>query len=360
MPGMPKGERIRVERTQQQESKMTSLLVTGGTGSFGHAFIPQALSSGRFSRIAILSRDEHKQHEFRRELGDDPRLRWFIGDVRDKDRLVLAFRDVDAVVHGAALKHVISGEYNPLEHIATNIMGAQNVVRAAIDVGVSKVLALSSDKACEPINLYGATKMAMEKLLIASNALAPGRTAFSFVRYGNVIGSRGSFVELLKKLQADGAKSFPLRSAESTRFWMTVSEAAQFVLDRLFDMQGGEGFVPKLPSSTALDFARKYLPDAEPKIVGLPRGEKVHETLISQEEWEYTEDMGTYFRILPNGPRHAPPAGLTKYASNENPFQQNDAQDDGGATPGGKGMDNGSSMPDRGEFLRRVRTALHW
>ena len=297
-----------------------NLLVTGGTGTFGHAFIPAALASGKFGRIAIYSRDEDKQFRMRRELGDDSRLRWFIGDIRDRDRLVLALRGVDAVVHAAALKHVISGEYNPMEHVATNIGGAQNLVRAAIDAGVFRVLALSTDKAVEPINLYGATKMVMEKMLMASNALAPGRAAFSCVRYGNVLGSRGSFIETLERLQREGAKTFPLRSAESTRFWMQKEEAAQFVLDRLTRMQGGEIFVPKLPSSTALEFARKYLPDAVPEIVGVPRGEKIHETLISTDEWNYTDDEGSYFCIRPNSPSRQCLPGQ-RYSSNENPFQ---------------------------------------
>lgn len=280
---------------------MTSLLATGGTGTFGHAFIPAALASGRFSRIAIFSRDEDKQFRMRRELNDDRRLRWFIGDVRDYERLEMALEGVDCVVHAAALKHVPSGESNPMEHVKTNVFGAQNLALAARKVGVKKVLAVSTDKAVEPTTLYGATKLCMERLLLASNNI--GKTRFSCVRYGNVLGSRGSFLETLKKLQAEGAKTFPLRCAESTRFWMKAEEAAQFVLDRLFDMQGGEVFVPKLPSSTALSFARQFLPDAEPIHEPMPPGEKVNECLVSVNESQYTEDMGGHFIIRPHGER---------------------------------------------------------
>lgn len=336
---------------------MTVLWIAGGTGTFGHAFTPAALASGIYEKVIIFSRDEDKQFRMRNLLGDDPRLRWHIGDVRDRDRLLLSLRGVDVGVFAAALKHVPSGESNPEEHIKTNILGALNVARAAQDCGVKKLLAISSDKAVEPINLYGATKMCMEKALIAYNALS--RTRISVVRYGNVLGSRGSFIETLERLQKEGAKTFQLRSAESTRFWMEAKDAAQFVLDRLKDMRGEEIFVPRLPSSTALSFARKYLPDATPEIVGIPRGEKIHETLISSEEWQYTDDLGGYFRILPNGQRHAPPAGISSYRSNENTFQSIDSQDDGGAALGGQGMGDSASLPGRGEFLRRVRAPVH-
>lgn len=280
---------------------MTSLLVSGGTGTFGHAFIPAALASGRFSRIAIFSRDEDKQFRMRRELKDDRRLRWFIGDVRDYDRLEMAMEGVEAVVHAAALKHVPSGESNPMEHSKTNVFGGQNVALAARNVGVKRVLAVSTDKAVEPTTLYGATKFCMERILLASNNI--GKTRFSCVRYGNVLGSRGSFLETLKKLQAEGAKTFPLRCAESTRFWIEAEAAAKFVLDRLEDMQGGEIFVPRLPSSTALSFARQFLPDAQPVHEPLPVGEKIHETLISSNESQYTETLPDYFIIRPHSER---------------------------------------------------------
>lgn len=314
---------------------MTVLWVAGGTGTFGHAYVPVALKSGLFDKIVIFSRDEDKQFRMRGLLGDDARLRWHIGDVRDKERLLLSLKGVDYVVFASALKHVPSGEHNPEEHIKTNILGAMNVARAAIDCGVSKMLGISTDKAVEPINLYGASKMCMEKLLMAFNVMAPGQTAFSCVRYGNVLGSRGSFIETLKKLASEGAKTFPLRSAESTRFWMEPEQAAVFVLDRLLEMDGGEIFVPKLPSSTALSFARQYLPNAEPEIVGIPRGEKIHEVLISQEEWSFTEDRGDHYCILPNGPRRKVKPGMM-YASNMNPHNPGRCEDCGMETPPGR------------------------
>jgi UDP-N-acetylglucosamine 4,6-dehydratase len=282
---------------------VTSLLATGATGTFGHAFIPAALTSGLFHRIAIYSRDEDKQFRMRRELGDDQRLRWFIGDVRDYDRLEMALEGVECVVHAAALKHVPSGEYNPGEHVRTNVIGAQNLALAARKAGVKKVLAVSTDKAVEPTTLYGATKLCMERLLLASNNI--GRTRFSCVRYGNVLGSRGSFLETLKKLQAEGAKTFPLRCAESTRFWMEANDAAEFVLSRLMDMKGGEIFVPKLKSSTALSFARQFLPDAEPIYEPMPPGEKIHECLISANESQHVRiDDLPHFTIVPHGDRN--------------------------------------------------------
>ena len=297
-----------------------NLLVTGGTGTFGRAFTPHALASGIFERIAIYSRDEDKQFRLRRELNDDARLRWFIGDIRDRDRLVLALRGVDVVVHAAALKHVIAAEYNPTESVQTNIIGAMNVVRAAIDCKVQKVLAISTDKAVEPINLYGATKLCMERVLMASNSLDPTGARFSCVRYGNVLGSRGSFIETLVRLREEKARSFPLRHLESTRFWMKPEEAAKFVLERIMDMQGAEVFVPKLPSSTALSFARQYLPDAEPEMVGVPRGEKIHEALLGMDECHYVEDCGDYLVIRPNGPRNSDQRW--SYTSDNNPFNR--------------------------------------
>lgn len=278
-----------------------NILLTGGTGTFGNAFIRAALKRDSVSRLAVFSRDEAKQHFMQRALTDS-RLRWFIGDVRDYDRLLFAMRGVDVVVHAAALKHVISGELNPFEHVKTNIVGSQNVAWAAVNAGVPKVMALSSDKAVEPINLYGATKMAMERLMVATNSI--GKTKLSCCRYGNVLGSRGSFLELLQKLRDEGAKSFPLRSLESTRFWISADDAAEFVLARLMDMQGEEIFVPMLPSSTALDFARQYLPDAEPEIVGIPPGEKIHETLIAEAESQYVTERDNYYVIRPRGQRN--------------------------------------------------------
>lgn len=280
---------------------MTALLITGGSGTLGNALVREALKRDEFTKIAIYSRDEHRHWQMRRDLNDDPRLRWLIGDVRDYDRLRYALRGIDAVLHLAALKHVLCGEYNPMEFVKTNVIGSQNLAMAANDMGVPKVMAISTDKAVDPTTLYGATKLCMERLLVAANSL--GKTKFSLCRYGNVLGSRGSFLELLKRLQAEGAKRFPLRSAESTRFWISVEDAACFVLGRLRAMNGEEIFVPKLPASTALDFARKFLPDAEPEIVGVPPGEKIHETLISEAESQYVVDRGDFYEIRPRGPR---------------------------------------------------------
>jgi len=277
-----------------------NLLVTGATGTFGSAFVPVLLQAEKFLRVAVFSRDEDKQFRMRNRL-DDARLRFFIGDVRDYDRLRLALRGVDCVIHAAALKHVPSGEYNPTEHVKTNVMGSQNLALAAIEEGVPKVLCVSTDKAVEPTTLYGATKLCMERLMIAANAM--GRTRFSCVRYGNVLGSRGSFLETLHRLKAEGSKTFPLRDRNSTRFWMSADDAARFVLARLEDMTGGEIFVPKLPSSSAYQFAKEILPDAEPVYQEMPPGEKVHETLISCNESQLVEEMESYYIIRPHGQR---------------------------------------------------------
>jgi UDP-N-acetylglucosamine 4,6-dehydratase/5-epimerase len=279
-----------------------NLLITGGTGTFGNAFIPEALACGRYDRIAIYSRDETKQHYMQQRWECEKRLRWLIGDVRDYDRLRFALEGVDHVVQAAALKHVPSGERNPMEHINTNVLGSQNIVMAAATVGVAKVMAVSTDKAVEPINLYGATKLCMERLFMAANNLGR-QTLFSACRYGNVIGSRGSFIETLEKLRDEGARIYPLRSPDSTRFWIRPAAAARFVLDRLDGMKGGEIFVPKMVSSTVVDFARSIFPNGTPEIVGVPGGEKIHETLVSEAESQHTTDCGAYYEIRPRGPR---------------------------------------------------------
>lgn len=293
---------------------LSNVLILGGTGTFGSAFVPAALATGEVERLAVFSRDEHKQFHMRRALGDDKRLRWFIGDVRDYDRLRLAMRGVDTVVQAAALKHVPSGEANPFEHVRTNVLGSQNVALAAAEEGVERVMGVSTDKAVEPTTLYGATKLCMERLFIASNANI-GRTKLSCVRYGNVLGSRGSFLETLRTLKEKGAKTFPLRSMESTRFWLSAEDAASFVLARLADMEGGEIFVPKLPASSAYAFAKSILPDAEPAMEEMPVGEKVHETLISGNESQMVEERESYFIIRPHGPRST--ARQWRYTSNE-------------------------------------------
>jgi UDP-N-acetylglucosamine 4,6-dehydratase/5-epimerase len=285
---------------------MTSLLITGATGTFGRAAIPLALKSG-YERICIFSRDEAKQHELRLQYASESRLRWFIGDVRDKERLKMALRGVTHVIHAAALKHVIAGEYSPGEFVKTNVGGAQNLVEAAIESHVSQVIALSTDKAVNPINLYGATKLCAERIFLASNVLDPHGCRFSVTRYGNVVGSRGSFVELLYKLRYSGATRYPLRSAESTRFWISPEDAASFVLRRLQGMEGGEVFVPKMPSSLVTAFAQEHFPGGIPDIVGVPAGEKIHEILITPEESQYTTEYETFFAIRPYGPRQEKP-----------------------------------------------------
>jgi len=234
-----------------------SVLITGGTGSFGKAFIRRLLDDGKARRIVIYSRDELKQYEVRQLFGDDPRLRWFIGDVRDKARLQRAMSGVDYVVHAAALKQVDTAEYNPFECVQTNIIGSQNVIDACIDAKVKRVVALSTDKASSPINLYGATKLCADKLFVAGNHYAAGSdTRFSVVRYGNVVGSRGSVVPFFKKLAADGVTTLPITDTRMTRFWITLPQAVQFVLDAFDRMAGGELYVPRIPSMRITDSRR--------------------------------------------------------------------------------------------------------
>jgi UDP-N-acetylglucosamine 4,6-dehydratase len=275
-----------------------SILVTGGTGSFGKAFIRYALAELNPSRIAVLSRDEVKQYEFRAELNDDPRMRWFIGDVRDPQRLARAFSAVDVVVHAAALKQVDTAEYNPFECIATNVLGAENVINAAIDAGVERVVALSTDKASSPINLYGASKLCSDKLFVAGNHYAGhARTRFAVVRYGNVMGSRGSVIPLFQRLAPTGR--LPITDERMTRFWITLPHAVQFVVDSFDRMEGGEIFVPRIPSTTILDVARAIAPDAELPVVGIRPGEKLHEEMISEDDARRTFAHDGYFVIAP-------------------------------------------------------------
>lgn len=248
-----------------------SIVVTGGTGSFGKAFIRHTLTNLRPARVAILSRDELKQYEFRQELGDDPRVRWFIGDVRDKDRLLRAFHGVDVVVHAAAMKQVDTAEYNPFECIATNVLGAENVINASIDSGVSRVIALSTDKASSPINLYGASKLCSDKLFVAGNNYSgSGGTRFSVVRYGNVVGSRGSVVPLFKSLKPTGR--LPITDVRMTRFWITLPQAVSFVVNSFDRMRGGEIFVPRIPSTTITDLAAAIAPEAAVDVIGIRPG----------------------------------------------------------------------------------------
>jgi UDP-N-acetylglucosamine 4,6-dehydratase/5-epimerase len=276
----------------------TSILVTGGTGSFGRAFVRHALDNLDPKRLVIFSRDELKQYEMRSAFGDDPRLRWFIGDVRDDKRLARALDGVTAVVHAAALKQVDTAEYNPFECIATNVLGAENVISACIDAGVERVVALSTDKASSPINLYGASKLCSDKLFVAGNHYSGGRgTRFSVVRYGNVMGSRGSVVPLFRRLASTGR--LPITDPRMTRFWITLPQAVQFVVDSFDRMAGGELFVPRIPSTTILDLASAIAPDAEHDIVGIRPGEKLHEEMISQDDARRTFAFDDYFVITP-------------------------------------------------------------
>jgi len=262
----------------------SSILVTGATGSFGKAFLGYALANLDPHRIVVFSRDELKQYEVRQMFGDDPRLRFFIGDIRDRDRLARAMHGVDHVVHAAALKQVDTAEYNPSEYVATNINGSQNVIDAAINAGVQKVVALSTDKASSPINLYGATKLVADKLFISGNHYAATHpTRFAVVRYGNVMGSRGSVVPLFRRLNAEG-KSLPITDKRMTRFWITLDAAVKFVVDSFDVMQGGELFVPRIPSMRILDLVEAVAPDAPTHEMGMRPGEKLHEEMIASDD----------------------------------------------------------------------------
>jgi len=262
----------------------SSVLITGGTGSLGKALIEDLLLNSGVKRIAIYSRDELKQYSLRNFFKDDPRLRWFLGDIRDLERLKRALHNVDYVIHAAALKQVDTGEYNPMEFIKTNILGSQNVIEACIDTGVKKVIALSTDKASSPINLYGATKLAADKLFIAANSYSKGYgTTFSVVRYGNVMGSRGSVIPFFRNF-ADQKKPLPITDLRMTRFWISISDAVKFVLGSFPIMQGGELYVPRIPSMKIVDLAKAVAPDAELIEIGVRPGEKLHEEMISAED----------------------------------------------------------------------------
>ncbi len=277
----------------------SSILVTGGTGSFGKAFIRYALDHLDPARIVVFSRDELKQYEARQLFEDDPRLRWFIGDIRDQHRLKRAMHNIEYVVHAAALKQVDTAEYNPFEFVQTNIIGSQNVVEAAIDTGVRRVVALSTDKASSPLNLYGATKLAADKLFQSANHYAAGyETRFSVVRYGNVMGSRGSVIPFFAKLAAEG-KPLPVTDSRMTRFWITVPQAVQFVIDSFDQMVGGELYVPRIPSMKILDLVEAVAPGSETYEVGIRPGEKLHEEMISEDDSRRTLLLGDRYVVLP-------------------------------------------------------------
>ena len=275
-----------------------TVLVTGGTGSFGKRFIATAIARSKVKKLIVFSRDELKQSEMAAVFQDE-RLRFFIGDVRDVQRLQRAFKGVDTVIHAAALKQVPTLEYNPFEAVQTNILGAENIINAAIDQRVNKIVALSTDKAVNPINLYGATKLCAEKLFVAGNAYASGcDTRFSVVRYGNVVGSRGSVIPFFLEKRKDGV--LPITDEKMTRFWLTLDQGIALVLQALSLMQGGEIFIPKIPSMRITDLTKAIAPECKTRIIGMRPGEKLHEALLTDDEAARTLDLGAVFLVKPN------------------------------------------------------------
>ena len=276
-----------------------TVLVTGGTGSFGNAFVPLTLAKTKVDKIIIFSRDEMKQWEMAKKYEGDPRVRFFIGDVRDRDRLYRAFNGVDYVVHAAATKIVPTAEYDPFECIKTNVNGAMNVIDAAIDNGVKGVVALSTDKASSPTNLYGASKLASDKLFVAGNSYAGGRqTCFSIVRYGNVMGSRGSVIPFFMKLE--DKKSLPITDPQMTRFMITLEQGVELVWHAFNDMIGGEIYIKKIPSMRVVDIAKVIAPEAKLDIVGIRPGEKIHEQMIGETDAPFTFEYDGHYKILPS------------------------------------------------------------
>ncbi len=309
-----------------------TVLITGGTGSFGKHFIKTVVAAYKPRRLIIFSRDELKQFEMQQVFGPDeyPFMRFFLGDVRDRDRLEMAMNGVDYVVHAAALKQVTTAEYNPFECIRTNVFGAENVVSAALRRNVKRVVALSTDKAANPVNLYGASKLASDKIFVAANNLAGADgTRFAVVRYGNVFGSRGSVVPFFQKLIADGADSLPITDARMTRFWITLTQGVNFVLSSMEMMRGGEIYVPKIPSTTIPQLATLVGPNTAQKVVGIRPGEKLHETMIPADDAHCTVEMDDRYVILQSFAHAARDAYLNRgakpvadgfsYSSNTNP-----------------------------------------
>ena len=289
----------------------SSILITGGTGSLGKALIEELLATKSVRRIAIFSRDELKQSQLREVYQNEDRLRWFLGDIRDLPRLRQALHGVDFVIHAAALKQVDTGEYNPMEFIKTNVLGSQNVIDASIEAGVKKVIALSTDKASSPINLYGATKLTADKLFVAANnySIAYG-TSFSVVRYGNVMGSRGSVIPFFQKL-ADQGLPLPLTDKRMTRFWISIEQAVKFVLDSFHLMSGGELYVPRIPSMKLVDLANAISPNTEISEIGMRPGEKLHEEMISADDSRRTLLLDDRYVVMPVVAEwgYAPPKG---------------------------------------------------
>jgi len=278
-----------------------SILITGGTGSFGYRYVSTLLKQYSLKRLVIYSRDELKQYEMAMKFqGHENVMRFFIGDVRDASRLKEAARGIDIIIHAAAIKHVPIAEYNPMECIKTNIHGAENVIQAALDNNVEHVMALSTDKAANPINLYGATKLASDKLFIAANNMSGGRTKFAVVRYGNVVGSRGSVVPFFKSLIEEDVDSLPITHEDMTRFWITLQQGVNFVLKCIERMDGGEIFVPKIPSVRIVDLAKAMAPDLSIKIVGIRPGEKLHEVMCPADDSHLTIEFDNYFVISPS------------------------------------------------------------
>ena len=289
------------QSTEKDIFKGKSVLITGGTGSFGKKFTEFVLKRYKPDRLIIFSRDEFKQFEMSQVFSNSeyPAIRYFVGDVRDKERLYRAFHNVDYVIHAAALKQVPAAEYNPFEAVKTNVLGAQNVIDAAIDQGVKKVIALSTDKAANPINLYGATKLCSDKLFVAGNSYSGAdNCSFSVVRYGNVIGSRGSVIPFFMEQKKTGV--LPITDPKMTRFWITLEHAVEFVLQSLERMVGGELFIPKTPSMNIMDLAKAIAPECKTRVVGIRPGEKLHEVLLPQNEARKTLELSSYYIVQPD------------------------------------------------------------
>jgi UDP-N-acetylglucosamine 4,6-dehydratase/5-epimerase len=305
-----------------------SVLITGGTGSFGHRYASTLLKKYSLKRLIILSRDELKQYDmeikFKNNENYSPNImRFFIGDVRDKSRLIEAMRGVDIVIHAAALKQVPAAEYNPMECIKTNIHGAENVIQAALENNVDRVIALSTDKAANPVNLYGATKLASDKLFVAANNMSGGRTKFSVVRYGNVVGSRGSVVPFFKKLISENSDYLPVTHESMTRFWITLQEGVDFVLKCMNYMYGGEIFIPKIPSVNIMDLAKAMAPDKRIEIIGIRPGEKIHEVMCPSDDSHLTVEFDDYFVISPSIVFYSRPNDFSSNAIGDKGFKVN-------------------------------------
>ena len=315
-----------------------SVLITGGTGSFGHKYASNLLERYNLKRLVIFSRDELKQYEMQMKFEKNQSyntdvMRFFIGDVRDGDRLKEAMRDIDLVIHAAALKQVPVAEYNPMECIKTNIHGAENVIKAALDNNVDKVIALSTDKAANPINLYGATKLASDKLFVAANNMSGGRTKFSVVRYGNVVGSRGSVVPLFDQLIKEGVDKLPITHEEMTRFWITLQEGVDFVMSNVERMQGGEIFIPKIPSVKITELAKAMAPSLPINIIGIRPGEKLHEVMCPADDSHLTIEFENYFVIKPS----------ISFFSRKNDFTENSLGEIGEIVEQGAEYDSGTN-----------------